>query len=231
MRGSAPFFVNNVILQTYGAITVFTLKHFLDNGAVAVYSQASRLTGTLLFFPTALGIALLPSLTRLAEGNPEQIRGVQARVFSLLIILGVPTMLLTIGLAYPLCHLIYGNTKWASVPGTLQIYAVALLPLYIVSTMYQFLIAKGKNGIWVWFLIASIGVNVACNWVLIPWTQAHLHNGVIGAAISTVIAESLSAVCAIWLLGEGIFTRESVGRLLRTMVAGWTDGGNPLLNA
>ena len=220
IQGSLPFFANNIVLQTYGTITVFTLRHFLDDGAVAVYSQANRLTGTLLFFPTALGMALLPSLTRLAENSPDQIRRVQARVFSLLIVLGVPSTLLTIGLATPFCHLLYGSTKWAAVPEILQIYALALLPLYVVSTMYQFLIAKGKNGIWVWFLLGSIVVNVLCNCLLIPLTQRLFDNGVIGAALSTVIAESLSAVCAIRLLGEGIFTRESVQRLLKTFVAG-----------
>ncbi len=223
IRGSLPFFLNGIVMQVYGTVTIFTLRHLLDDNAIAVYGQASRLMGTLLFFPTALGTALLPSLSRIVDQSPDQIKRIQARVFSLLIVLGVPTMVMAMGLASPLCAALYGPAKlakWSAVPSVLQIYAVALIPLYIVSTMYQFLIAKGKNGAWVWFLLMSMLICVGCNFILIPWTQRVWHNGVSGAALSTAIAEACSAVCAIILLGDGVLTRESAGRILRTLAAG-----------
>lgn len=219
LRGGLPFVASTIIMQVYSFVSVFILRHFTDIPTVGVYSQAYKLFGTFLFIPTSLGMALMPSLSRIVEARPEEFRAMQMRVLGLLVVIGLPVTTSVVVLAYPVCHLLYGPAKYVGLPQALQIYALAIIPMYIVSIMYQFLVAQGRNGIWNLFLIASVGLYALCSVLLTPWTYHTFHNGVLGAVGATVIAEGASALCALILLRTNVFNGELVGRILRAMLA------------
>jgi O-antigen/teichoic acid export membrane protein len=219
LRDSMPFWINSFILQFYTYTTQWLLNRFADVATVGVYGQAWRLFGTFLFVPTALGTALLPSLARMADYAPQEFRRVQSRVFCLLIILGLPVMVSVMLLAKPLSVLLYGPNQFVTMPETLQVYALALLPMYIVSIMYQFLVAQNRNALWTYFIGASVGVCALLCTLLIPLTIRLFQNGAIGAILSIVITETLSAVCAFALLRTNPFTTETTGRIIRALLA------------
>ncbi len=218
-RGGLAFVANNLVIQLYAFATVFMLRYYAGDATVGVYSQAYKLFGTFLFIPTALGTALLPSLARLADAAPAEFRRMQARILGLLIVLGLPVSTLVILLASPLCHLLYGPHKFVALPPVLQVYALAIIPMYIVTTMYQFLVAQGRNGIWSLFLLATVGLYVLFSALLIPLTLRRMHNGAVGAVTATFLAESCSACFAIILLRTNPFNAESLGRIVRALLA------------
>ena len=155
LKGGLPYVANNMILQILSTIAIFMLEYLDSHKALGIYGQALKLFGTFLFIPTALGMALMPSLARLGEEDKEQIGGLQERVMVLLIVLGLPLMTLVMLLAEPLAHILYRKSgsigipaDFLMVPMVLRIYALAIIPMYLVTALYQFLVAQNRGGIW-----------------------------------------------------------------------------------
>jgi polysaccharide transporter, PST family len=216
IRGGLPFFVNIYIMQVYSTSAIFILRYYTrDDAAVGVYAAAMRFSGTFMFIPAALGLALLPSLARAAESDQEEFKRKQRRVLGLLMVMGLPVTATVIVLASPFCKLLFGPDKFVALPAVLQVSAWAIIPLYIVSTMYQFLVAQNRNGIWVFFMVGTAGLYCVLSSILTPWTLHRYGNGVLGAAASTVIVEVCSAVCAFILLRTNPLNAELIGRLVR----------------
>ena len=193
IQGGLPFLVNGFILTLYAFVSYAQLRHYADDAALGVYSQSQKLFGTFLFVPTALGAALLPSLSRLAQASQTEFKRMQSQVLSLLILLGLPMTVGVILLARPLSLMLYRSheaLEFASMPMTLQLYALVIIPMYVVSTMYNFLVAQNRNGLWSGFLLASVGIYAAASMFLIPYFRDHYQAGAMGAVAATLIAET-----------------------------------------
>ncbi len=219
--GSSTFLVTEFVAQFYDLGSVFILRHFTDEAAVGVYSQATKLLGTFLFLPTAVGYALLPSLTRLADANPATFARLQQRVFGLMAVLAMPIAVLALMLAHPFCHLLYGGEKFRSLPVTVQFCSLNLIPLYITMLLYRFLIAQKRNAIWSGFMLGTVLLNAGLCWLLIPRTlhSAWPHTGTVGAIVAAAIAETVTAICALILLKVNPLTRENGLRIVGGLVA------------
>lgn len=218
-RGGLPFFANSFIVQFYNVGSVFILRSYSGDAAVGVYSQAMRLQGTFLFIATAIGWALLPSLARLADASAEDFRRIQQRVLTLMITLSLPVTTLIFVLAEPFSHLLYGKHKFVDMPLALQVAAFKLIPLYITTVMYQFLVAKRRNAVWSIFLASTVGLNALFCYALIPLTTRLYHNPPMGAVLAGLIAEALTAVCAFVVLKTNPLNADTLKRIGRTLVA------------
>jgi O-antigen/teichoic acid export membrane protein len=188
-------------------------------GAVGVYSQASRLFGTFLFVPNAIGMALLPSLARLASASATEFRTTQLRVLSLLVTLALPVTAVMIVLAHPISHLLYGAKNFTEMPLVLQVYALAVLPMYLVTTLYQFLVAQNRGRTWTGVLLLTVGLYALFSALLIPIARDRLHNGAVGAVGATVLSETFSVIFAFALLKNSPFDGPTLGRILRALFA------------
>lgn len=219
IRGGLPFVVNGIAMQAYTTSTVFILRHFADERTIGVHSQGQRLYGTFLFVPTALAFALLPTLARMAHQAPEQLRAMQNRVLSLMIVLGLPVSTLMLLLAEPLCRLLYGPHKFLALPLVLQVRAFSLIPLYIITVLYQFLVAQGQQARWSLFLIGTVCLNALFCVLLIPTVRSMGYNGAVGTAAAQLLAESCNMVVALVLLKANPLTAETGGRILRAFLA------------
>jgi len=218
VRGGMPFMANSIVRLFYGPTSVFLLRYFTNEATVGVHSQSIRLLGTLLFIPTALAFALLPSLARMAEADPQRLQATQNRVLCLMIILGLPVTTLVILLAEPFCRLLYGN-KFLALPLVLQTRALALIPIYIVTTQYQFLVARNKNGIWSLFLMGTVGLNALFCLILIPLALRMGYTGAVGTAGAQFLAEFCTVIFALSLLKANPLTTETRGRVGRAALA------------
>ena len=227
VRGSSAFLLTEFVAQFYDIGSVFILKHYTGAAGVGVYSQAMELLGTFLFVPTAIGYALLPSLTRLAQSEPDTFARLQQRVFVLLVVLSLPIAILALMLAHPFCHFLYGSQKFRSLPITVQFCALNVLPLYTTTILYRFLIAQRRNHIWAAFMLGTVGLNALLCWFLIPLTlrAPGLHTGAAGAIIASAIAETVTTVCAFVLLRTNPLNRDNLGRIARALLAGLAMAG------
>ena len=227
VRGSSAFLLTEFVAQFYDIGSVFILKHYTGAAGVGVYSQAMKLLGTFLFVPTAIGYALLPSLTRLAQSEPDTFARLQQRVFVLLVVLSLPIAILALMLAHPFCHFLYGTQKFRSLPITVQFCALNVLPLYTTTILYRFLIAQRRNHIWAAFMLGTVGLNALLCRFLIPLTlrAPGIHTGAAGAIIASAIAETVTTVCAFVLLRTNPLTRDNVSRIARALLAGLAMAG------
>jgi len=212
LAGGLPFIVNVWLLQMYSFAGVFSLKHFADDAALGVWGTAQKLYTPFMSFSTILGYALLPALSRLAHTDMSEFRNLQSRVLTLLVIIGLPVSVGVALLAPSLCHLLYPG-QYAGLPLTLQIMAVATIPVYIVMTMYQFLVAQNRNAVWSVFLVGTVLLYSALNAMVIPFMLDRFRNAAAGVAVSLAIAEICTSVAALILLRSNPFTWESARRV------------------
>lgn len=219
IRGGLPFLANSLVMSLYGFTTVFILRHYAGDAAVGVYSQSQRIFGTFLFFPTAIGSALLPSLSRLANADPAEFRAMQSRIFSLMITLGLPVASGAFVLAKPVCSILYGHRAFGGVPAALQVAALNIIPVYITSTMYQFLTAQRKNAVWSIFLMITVVLNGLGCVVLIPLCSRLFSNAAMGAQAACLIAELVTVPFALTLLRTNPFSGQTLSRSARALAA------------
>ncbi len=224
IKGGLPFFMNTFVVQFYTLGSVLILRRYSGDAEVGVFSQALRLQGTFLFIPTAIGMALLPSLTRLTDVDEVEFKKMQTKVLSLMLALSLPVTTMIIMLAVPFCHLLYGKSKFQDMPLALQVSAFNLIPLYVTTIMYRFLVAQRKNGIWSIFLIGTVALNALFCWILIPITMRYFHNGSAGAMAASMIAESVTVVFAFVLLGTNPLSVQAVTQVFRGLVAAVSMG-------
>jgi O-antigen/teichoic acid export membrane protein len=219
IKGGLPFFANGVIMSLFGFSSVFVLRHYMNDAAVGEYNQVTRLGGTFLFLPVAIGTAMLPSLARLADVNPGDFRRMQSRVLSLMIAMGLPVATLIFLLAFPFSRLLYGQGKFLAVPVLLQLYAFMIIPLYINTTIYRFLIAQKKNAVWSGFLAGTVLMHVTFSFLLTPLALRWTKFGQLGVLASNILAEVITVFFAFILLRTNPLNRETVGKILRSLLA------------
>jgi O-antigen/teichoic acid export membrane protein len=219
IRGGIPFVIMGFVGILHGTTSTFVLRYFSGDAAVGELAQAGRLFGTFLFVPTALGYALLPPMARIANSDPHFFQRTQKHVLSLLIIIGLPIMMLMLFLAHPLCLLLYGPHKFVHLPLAIQVYSLALIPIFIVSVMYQFLVAQNRAALWNLFYSGTVGLYVVAGALFIPLAIHRLHNGVVGAVAATAFSEGCTAVVALVLLKTNPFSSEFFSRVGKALVA------------
>lgn len=219
IAGGLPFLLNDAMMQLYGFGSVTVLRLFTDEAAIGQFNQALRLQGTLMFVPTAIGSAMLPSLARLSDSSEQEFRRLQSRILGLMTAIALPVATGVIMLATPFCHLLYGPRKFLMVPLALQVSALNVIPLYINIVIYRFLVAQRKNLIWSFFLLGTVALNAGLCYVLVPIAAIRYGNPPVGAMASSLIAECLTAVAAFVLLRNNPLTRDTIGTIFRSFAA------------
>jgi O-antigen/teichoic acid export membrane protein len=224
IRSGLPFCVNTYLLAAYGFVGVYIVRQNLGDAGLGVTGQVSKLFGTFMFIPVAMTSALLPSLARMADRDMEAFNRTKLRVLSLLMVIGLPVVVLILVLSPELCHLLYSKHQFVDMPLALQIIAFGVIPLYIVSSMYQFLVAQGRTAVWSGFLASTVVIYAVTANLSIPWCHAHLNNGPAGASIATVVAEMSSAIAALVLMKARVFDRDFINRLCRVALCAGAMG-------
>jgi O-antigen/teichoic acid export membrane protein len=218
IRGGIPFLANSLTLQIYSASSIYILGFFTSAGMVGTYATAVRLVGISSYIPTAIYMAMLPSAVRMASLGGDELDQVQARTFKYIVICGFWCTAIVFLLGPPAAALIYIK-RYPDIMLIMQAGAFTIIPLFIVTTLYSFLVARGRNGIWSYFLLGTTLLNVLLCLILIPWTRDHLHNGAAGAVFAVAIAETVTMVAAIALLKLKVFTGDTVSYGLKTVAA------------
>lgn len=219
IREGLPFCINTYLLAAYSFVQVFIMRRMVGDEGVGVSGQATRLFGTFMFIPVAMTSALLPSLARMADSDPAAFNRTKLRVLGLLVVLGLPVEVLMIVLGPTLCQFLYSKGKFIEMPLALQTISLAIIPMYIVSSMYQFLVAQGRAAVWSRFLASTVVIYGITAALAIPVCVRLFNNGPMGGGVATVVAETASAIAAICLLKVNLFDRDLRARMARAILA------------
>jgi O-antigen/teichoic acid export membrane protein len=219
LRGGIPFMVNDFAIALYGFSAVWILRKFAGPASVGEYAQSQRLFGTFLFIPTALSNAIVPTMVRLYESGHADLRKLQMRVLNALLAMALPVAALMFCLAHPFTRLLYGPGRFEHVPVLLQIAAFNMLPIYIVSITYRFLIAERKNAVWSIVLFATAALHAVLSVVLIPAGRTLFGHPAAGTTAATFAAESVAMIFAFRILRWNPLNAETMARVGRSFIA------------
>ena len=205
----------------------------LPQGSLVYLSQADRLNQLpLALVGSALGTAILPAISRhIGAGEDKQAANIQGRATELAMLLTIPAAVALCVAAGPIMTVLFEGGRFtqadADVSALVLSIIVAGLPAYVMIKV----LAPGffgRKDMWtpLWITVASLGVGVAANFVLVPRV------GIAALAATTAGAAWINAIALYVILARrGHFRFEGwlVARLAKQLVAAALMGGAILL--
>jgi O-antigen/teichoic acid export membrane protein len=169
---------------------------FMSNADVGIYRTAFQLTSIATFTTLAFHTVLYPKISN--WGAHKQVREIEnslARAFTYSLLLAIPTCVGGWILGERLLYFLYGASF---VEGTSALYFLLLVQVVNVfmflGTMSLTALNRPKDAFWI-TVIAAIA-NILLDLALIPLI------GITGAAVATLIAMTLNAIGALFLLSR-----------------------------
>ena len=184
LRDSAPYGLSSAALIVYYNADIVMLSFFKGAGAVGVYSAAYNLYLSLGVVTSIYMGAAFPVLARLFKSSPEGIRTAYRKSLKFLLIIAVPVSFGAVLLSSEIMTFLYGR-EFSPAAAPFAILASVTPFFYLNAFFGHFFAAAGKiRDSFVLFCAACL-LNVGLNLLLIP------RYGYIGAAVSTVVSETL----------------------------------------
>ena len=188
VREGWPLMLSGFAVIIYMRIDQVMLGHLSTETELGLYGVAVRVADAALVVPVALRASFFASILRAHKAGPEAFERQSQRLYDVMFVAGVGTML-AVGLAsYLLFEPVFGADYAMGLPMVLVL-LLALPWVALGSGRGPILIAQG----WLWTTTATTAmaalVNVGLNFALIP------QYGGIGAAAATVVSY--------WLAGHG----------------------------
>lgn len=190
-----------------GLVSVIGLLHFRGDAIllsllvpaedVGIYAVAFRFIDQAFVIPGLFVAAVFPILTRLVHEGPGRADAAINRTFQVLALGSLVLALGVLTLAGPIVHLIAGPEFEPAVRPA-RILALSLPFIFCAPVFYSLCIAVNRQRALVWMGLASLGLNVALNLLLIP---RYSYNG---AAAATVVSEGVSFAGSAWIARRNV---------------------------
>lgn len=187
LSDSWPIILSGLSVAVYMKIDQIMLGEMIDNGAVGIYTSATKLSEIWYMIPMIIVSSIFPALIQSREKDEALYYRRITRLFSLMAAIS-----LMIALPMSLCSTwlvvaLYGSHYQAAGP---------VLAVHIWSSLFVFYgvaqspwdLTENLNRLAMIRIILGATANVLLNLVLIP------SYGVLGAAIATVLSQSLAAM-------------------------------------
>ena len=205
-----PFVITISIGQTFKQFDRVLLSKLLDTDSVGIYSTGILLVQIVYLVAPAIMNALFPTLSRAHLISTKKFSSIITGTFKILLLAIFPVALSIIASAEILIPLVFGPEYTLSI-AVLQIYAIGIVPSFVARLLYRTLLASNHERIAIRVALVNSAVNLLLNLLLIP------RYGVLGAAVSSVLTESLG-------LAQNLLNVSRMGRLLKMDRALWRPG-------
>jgi len=214
-----PFMGWTVFQTLYGQADPIVLSLLTNDRTVGWYAAAFRLIGTTMFLPTALTMAMLPTLSRLHQENQADFRSLARRMLALVILCGVPIALVLLLVSDRLIGLLYPTGGFAHSVPVLRVGGVGVLLWFVGSALGTTIFAAdGQARMFRTSVFAClVGIPACVLGSLV--TNRVWHNGAVGAMASDVLLEAFLVCSYVRLLPAGTFGGESVRSVARCFLA------------
>jgi len=214
---SMPYWAFGLFYMVYLWIDSLMLSVMTPPEVVGWYGVPTKVFSTVLFIPVILSTAWLPRLVAAFNQSPQNLRATARPLVELVVVLSLPVGVGTALVARPLVLTLYGSTFAEAVP-VLVILGICAIPMYLSIILSQVAVAMNRQAMWSWLMGGATVLNPALNLFLIPYCQARLHNGAIGAALSLILTEIPLVVIGLVVVG-GLLDVKSLNRLARAGLA------------
>lgn len=185
-------FVNSIAITIYVNSDITMLGFFESDAQVGVYSFASKIYNLLKQLINAVIVVSVPRIAYIIKNKPEEYKTFINKIFSALNIILLPVIVGMLSMSDSMI-LLAGGEQYISGDAALKILSIAtLFAIYASLFTNCVLIVNRQEKYCLKATVVSAIVNVGLNFILIPWF------GMIGAAITTVLAEVVNCVLQIY---------------------------------
>lgn len=187
---SLAFALAGLFVKVYSYVDSILLKQFLGSEAVGTYSIAYKITYAFQFLPMAFIGGLYPAMaSRFASGDKVGVAKIFDDAVWYTIILAVPITFGIASLSSEIVQAFYPKFHDAAVPLSVMIFA--LLVLFVDFPVGSLLNAVRKQNVKTTIMGVTMIIDAVLNILLIP------RLGIIGAAVTAVIAFSLMLIAGL----------------------------------
>ena len=207
-------FVNAIAISIYVNADITMIGIYYSNEEVGIYSFASKIYNLLKMMVNALVVVTVPRMASLVQSNKDGYKVAISNISSSITVVLLP---ISVGLCCMSKSIITlaGGYQYLGGSNALKILSLAIIPaIYSSITTNCVLVAARKEKYCLIATVISAVVNIGLNFVLIPII------GPIGAAITTVIAETVN-VCIQYSSSKELIGRFYINlRLIMTCILG-----------
>ena len=184
------------------AISIYTVLDKTMIGIFAIssvengfYEQALKLSKMVVTIVTALGVVVVPRIGAfVGKGDMDSVKTYMYRSYQFVLFLGIPLYLGLSTVSGNLVPWFFGNGYEKVIP-LLRVLGILILSIGINNvTGLQYLIPTKRQNLFTFTVIVGAVINFVFNLVLIPRYYS------IGAAIASVIAETVIALLQLFLV-------------------------------
>ena len=193
-------FIPTIAISVYAVLDKTMIGLYTDtrieNG---YYEQATKLSKTALTLVTSLGTVMIPRIGFYYKKNDiDSVRHYMYRSYRFVWLLGIPLCLGLISISSNLVPWFYGQ-DFLEVSKLLNVLSFLILAIGINNvTGMQYLMPTGRQNTFTFTVVIGALVNFVLNNILIPKCYS------IGAAISSVVAETIIAIIQLIIVREEI---------------------------
>lgn len=200
LKLSIPLVISQLINVLYNIVDRIYIGNMKDVGETA-------LAGVGITFPIILIVSAFAALVgfgggpifsiKLGEGKKDEAKNTMLNSFVMLIIVGIILTIVLLSFAEPLLYL-FGATSeiMTYAKDYLIIYAIGTVSVMITLGLNSYITAQGNSII----AMTVVIIGAVANIVLDPIFMFAFNMGVKGAALATIVSQTLSAIFVIWFL-------------------------------
>lgn len=185
-------FSASVAVSVYLQLDIVMIGN-IDKSAVALYNVPNKIIRLILTTVTALGVVMLPRISNSYQKNDiENYKKYLNYSLNYILMISLPALCGTVLLSKNII-LVMAGEKFLSSIKTMNILAIIIFIVGIAYFLgYQLLYPRGLERYYTYSVITAAIVNFIFNYIMIP---KYLQNG---AAIGTVIAESIGVIMMLY---------------------------------
>jgi O-antigen/teichoic acid export membrane protein len=193
LRGSIAIGLAIAIAQIYFRIDVLLLAALRTSMEVGLYGAAVKMLELAELVAAAIGVTVFPLLARYVASDPARTRMLFQRTFDLLLAAAGALVVLMTVTATEIIVLLAGE-EFREAGDALRLLAPYVLLSFLTGLIWRALIAYGEDRALLVLAVGILSTNVALNLIVIP------EYGFRGAAVTTVVSESIGLTAALTLL-------------------------------
>ena len=181
VKEAFPLVLSGFVIIIYMRIGQIMLGSLLDQTAVGLYSAAAKLAEIWYFIPTIICSSVLPTIIHTRKLSQERYARQLQQLYSVMNIISISIALVVTFIAPWVIEMLYGP-EYSAAASILSISIWTGIFTFLSVATGQYLIIENFTRIAFWRNMISACVNVALNFLLIPWLGAR------GAAVAILIS-------------------------------------------
>lgn len=197
LHESWPFMISGLSIVLYMRVDQLMIKNYLGDAELGIYAAVLPLATLWQFLPMTLSVSLAPMVAQSKAQGDDQFYKTLGYIFRVFAMLGWLICIPISILSYFIVNILFGETYIAGAP-VLSIIVFTNLFINMGVAQSLWIVNERKSKLSLYKTLMGAVVCVTANIILIPYY------GIIGAAISAVLAQAVSAMLSNIILSKKI---------------------------